>query len=143
VSDDAAHADGQHSDGQHGVTVYEYVGGTPFFERLVDAFYAGVEADALLRPMYPDDLAGPKERLTGFLVQYWGGPTDYSDARGHPRLRLRHAPFVVDARARDAWLAHMTAAVTASGADDVVSSALLDYFTHAATAMINAHGGAM
>jgi len=138
MSDDAAHADGQQA-----MTVYEYVGGTPFFARLVEAFYAGVEADPILRPMYPDDLAGPKARLTGFLVQYWGGPTDYSDARGHPRLRLRHAPFVVDARARDAWLAHMTAAVAASGADDVVSSALLDYFAHAASAMINARDGSM
>jgi hemoglobin len=128
---------------ERGVTLYEYVGGTPFFERLVDAFYAGVAADPVLRPMYPDDLAGPKARLTGFLVQYWGGPTDYSDARGHPRLRLRHAPFVVDQRARDAWLAHMTAAVGASGADDAVATALLDYFAPAATAMINTRDDAM
>jgi hemoglobin len=128
---------------ERGVTLYEYVGGTPFFERLVDAFYAGVAADPVLRPMYPDDLAGPKARLTGFLVQYWGGPTDYSDARGHPRLRLRHAPFVVDQRARDAWLAHMTAAVAASGADDAVATALLDYFAPAATAMINTRDAAM
>jgi hemoglobin len=131
------------NDDERGVTLYEYVGGTPFFARLVDAFYAGVAADPVLRPMYPDDLAGPKARLTGFLVQYWGGPTDYSDARGHPRLRLRHAPFVVDQRARDAWLAHMTAAVAASGADDAVATALLDYFAPAATAMINTRGGAM
>jgi hemoglobin len=131
------------NDDERGVTLYEYVGGTPFFERLVDAFYAGVAADPVLRPMYPDDLAGPKARLTGFLVQYWGGPTDYSDARGHPRLRLRHAPFVVDQRARDAWLAHMTAAVAASGADDAVATALLDYFAPAATAMINTRDAAM
>jgi hemoglobin len=131
------------NDDECGVTLYEYAGGTPFFSRLVDAFYAGVAADPVLRPMYPDDLAGPKARLTGFLVQYWGGPTDYSDARGHPRLRLRHAPFVVDQRARDAWLAHMTAAVAASGADDAVATALLDYFAPAATAMINTRGGAM
>jgi hemoglobin len=131
------------NDDERGVTLYEYVGGTPFFSRLVDAFYAGVAADPVLRPMYPDDLAGPKARLTGFLVQYWGGPTDYSDARGHPRLRLRHAPFVVDQRARHAWLAHMTAAVAASGADDAVATALLDYFAPAATAMINTRGGAM
>jgi hemoglobin len=130
-------------DDESGVTLYEYVGGTPFFERLVDAFYAGVAADPLLRPMYPDDLDGPKARLTGFLVQYWGGPTDYSDARGHPRLRLRHAPFVVDQRARDAWLAHMTAAVAASGADDAVATALFDYFATAATAMINTRDAAM
>ena len=123
------------------VTVYEYVGGTPFFERLVAHFYDGVAHDPVLRPMYPDDLTEPRAHLVGFLVQYWGGPTDYSDARGHPRLRMRHAPFVVDARARDAWFAHMTAAVAASGADDVVAPALLDYFAHAATAMINTHDG--
>jgi hemoglobin len=117
--------------------LYEYVGGTAFFERLVDAFYAGVADDPLLRPMYPDELDGARARLTGFLVQYWGGPTDYSDARGHPRLRMRHAPFAIDDDARDAWLAHMTAAVEASGADDVVKTALLAYFAPAANAMIN------
>jgi hemoglobin len=117
--------------------VYDHVGGTPFFVRLVDLFYEGVAEDARLRPMYPDDLTGPKERLVGFLVQYWGGPTDYSDARGHPRLRMRHAPFAVDVAARDAWLAHMTSAVARSGADDAVTDALLTYFASAATAMIN------
>jgi hemoglobin len=76
-------------------------------------------------------------------VQYWGGPTDYSDQRGHPRLRMRHAPFVVDTRARDAWFTHMTAAVAASGANDAVTAALLDYFAHAATAMINTRDDAM
>jgi hemoglobin len=123
---------------QPGVTLYEYVGGTPFFERLVDAFYDGVASDPVLRPMYPDELDESKAHLVGFLVQYWGGPTDYSDARGHPRLRMRHAPFVIDDRARDAWLAHMTAAVASSGADDVASRALLSYFASAADAMINA-----
>jgi hemoglobin len=127
---------------ERNITVYEYVGGTPFFERLVALFYEGVERDPVLRPMYPEeDLTEARARLTGFLVQYWGGPTDYSDARGHPRLRMRHAPFVIDARARDAWFAHMAAAVAASGADDVVTPALLDYFSHAATAMVNASEG--
>jgi hemoglobin len=123
---------------QQGVTLYEYVGGAAFFERLVDDFYAGVAEDPRLRPLYPDrDLTAAKQRLAGFLVQYWGGPTDYSDARGHPRLRMRHAPFVVDEAARDAWFAHMSAAVARSGADDVVKDALLGYFEPAATAMIN------
>ena len=83
------------------ITVYEYVGGAPFFERLVEHFYAAVADDPVMRPMYPDDLTGPKQRLVGFLVQYWGGPTHYSDERGHPRLRMRHAPFVIDAVARE------------------------------------------
>jgi hemoglobin len=123
---------------EQGVTLYEYVGGTPFFVQLVDDFYAGVAADPVLRPMYPEeDLTAAKARLVGFLVQYWGGPTDYSDARGHPRLRMRHAPFAVDERARDAWFAHMSAAVARSGADEVARDALLAYFTNAATAMIN------
>jgi hemoglobin len=121
-----------------GITLYEYVGGTSFFERLVDLFYDGVADDPILRPMYPEhDLTGAKQRLVGFLVQYWGGPTHYSDARGHPRLRMRHAPFPVDERARDAWFAHMSDAVARSGADDVARDALLAYFTNAATAMIN------
>jgi hemoglobin len=126
---------------ERNITVYEYVGGTPFFERLVAHFYDAVAQDPVLRPMYPDDLTGPRARLVGFLVQYWGGPTDYSDERGHPRLRMRHAPYVVDTRARNAWFTHMAAAVAASGADEVVAPALLDYFAHAATAMINAPDG--
>jgi hemoglobin len=122
-------------------TVYDYVGGTPFFERLVEHFYAAVADDPVLRQMYPDDLTGSKQLLVGFLVQYWGGPTTYSDERGHPRLRMRHAPFVVDTAARDAWFAHMADAVAASGADEVVAPALLDYFARAATAMINTRDG--
>jgi hemoglobin len=124
-------------------TLYEHVGGEPFFERLVDAFYAGVADDPLLRPMYPDDLAPAAARLRGFLVQYWGGPADYSAQRGHPRLRMRHAPYVVDAAARDAWWGHMLAAVDASGADDVAREALLEYFARAADAMINTADGSM
>jgi hemoglobin len=125
------------------VTVYEYVGGTPFFERLVAHFYEGVEQDPVLRSLYPDDVTESKASLVGFLVQYWGGPADYSASRGHPRLRMRHAPFVIDAAARDAWFGHMAAAVAASGADDVVTPMLLDYFSNAATAMINARDGAL
>ena len=126
------------SDARQDMTVYEYVGGTPFFEQLVEHFYARVATDPLLRPMYPDeDLTAAKARLTGFLVQYWGGPADYSAQRGHPRLRMRHAPFPVDQAARDAWFAHMSAAVAQSGADDVVAPRLLDYFAQAASAMMN------
>lgn len=119
-------------------TVYEAVGGEAFFVELVDRFYAGVAADARLRPMYPEeDLAGAADRLRGFLVQYWGGPTTYSDERGHPRLRMRHAPFVIDAAARDAWLEHMDAALAAMAADPAVDVAMREYFSMAATHMVN------
>jgi hemoglobin len=122
------------------VTVYDYVGGTPFFVALVERFYAGVADDPVLRPMYPEDLTAPKERLVGFLVQYWGGPTDYSDERGHPRLRMRHGPFPIGRSARDAWFRHMVEALAASGADEVVTPMFLDYFERAATAMMNQPG---
>lgn len=91
--------------------MFEQVGGQPFFERLVDAFYDEVESDELLRPMYPGELVEPKRHLVLFLAQYWGGPRTYQDERGHPRLRMRHAPFRITRRARDAWLAAMTTAL--------------------------------
>jgi len=120
------------------VTVYEAVGGTPFFVALVDRFYEAVAADPVLRPMYPDDdLVESRRTLTGFLVQLWGGPTDYSEERGHPRLRMRHAPFTIDQAARDHWLAHMADAVRAAGLDAELERALLAYFETASTHMIN------
>jgi hemoglobin len=88
-------------------TLYERVGGEQFFVDLVDRFYLGVAGDPLLRPLYPDDLVDPARHLALFLVQYWGGPATYNDERGHPRLRMRHAPFVIGAPERDAWLRHM------------------------------------
>lgn len=119
-------------------TLYDQVGGTPFFEALVEHFYAGVAADPVLRPMYRDeDLAEAKAHLTGFLVQYWGGPTTYSEQRGHPRLRMRHAPFVIGEAERDSWLRHMTDAVLASDAGPDEQVELLRYFQMAADAMIN------
>lgn len=119
-------------------SMYELVGGTPFFVELVDRFYAGVADDAVLRPMYPEsDLTGAKERLVGFLVQYWGGPTTYSEERGHPRLRMRHAPFPIDTDARDRWLNHMRAAVAPMAMDDADRAELLGYFAQAADAMRN------
>nr|WP_239107874.1 globin [Spirilliplanes yamanashiensis] len=114
------------------------VGGEPTFRRLVDTFYAGVATDPLLRPMYPEEDLGPAaERLTLFLMQYWGGPSTYSDARGHPRLRMRHAPFTVDAAARDAWIKHMRHAVDALGLPEPHHSALWDYLERAAHFMVN------
>jgi len=123
-----------------GLTLYDRVGGAPFFAALVERFYAGVAADPVLRPLYPEDLGPSVGWLTGFLVQYWGGPTGYSDERGHPRLRMRHAPFRIGQAERDAWWAHMSAAVRDSGAGEVEQAELLAYFDRAADAMVNAPG---
>jgi hemoglobin len=97
-------------------SVYDTVGGRPFFVDLVDGFYAGVTADPLLRPLYPEDLTESRRHLAGFLTQYWGGPTTYSDERGHPRLRMRHAPFTIGDAERDAWLRHMLGSLDAVAA---------------------------
>jgi hemoglobin len=122
-----------------GANLFDAVGGEPTFRRLVDRFYAGVADDPLLRPMYPEDDLGPAaDRLTLFLMQYWGGPTTYSDSRGHPRLRMRHAPFVVDLAARDAWLKHMRDAVDSLGLPEPHHTALWDYLERAAYFMVNA-----
>ena len=94
-------------------TLFDRVGGIEFFVDLVNRFYEGVESDESLRPMYPEDLEPGKEHLALFLAQYWGGPPLYQETRGHPRLRMRHAPFVITKRARDAWLLHMNAALAA------------------------------
>lgn len=91
---------------------YDAVGGEPTFRALVARFYAGVADDPVLRPLYPEpDLQGAEDRLFLFLSQYWGGPRTYSETRGHPRLRMRHAPFVIGERERLAWLAHMRTAL--------------------------------
>lgn len=117
------------------------MGGDDWFVALVDRFYAGVADDPLLRPLYPGDDLGPaKARLTGFLVQYWGGPQTYSEQRGHPRLRLRHAPFAVGPAEREAWLRHMTAAVRGGGLPDEVEAAVLEYFVMAASHLQNQPG---
>ena len=121
-------------------SLYERVGGVRFFETLVDRFYEGVAADPVLLALYPepDDLAPARERLTLFLVQYWGGPTTYSDERGHPRLRMRHAPFAIGPDEREHWLRHMRAAIDATAADDhEAADALHAYVTMAAEAMQN------
>jgi len=119
-------------------TLYHRAGGSPFFEALVGRFYDGVETDPLLRPVYPEpDLAGARHRLTLFLIQYWGGPTTYDQERGHPRLRMRHAPFAIGAEERDRWLVHMRAAVAELAPRDDVAAELERYFTMAAEAMRN------
>jgi hemoglobin len=119
-------------------TVFQAVGGLETFRRLVDAFYRGVEGDPLLRPMYPADLTESREHLALFLAQFFGGPTTYSEQRGHPRLRMRHLPFTIDAAARDAWLKHMRAAVDEIAPPEPARGILLDYFSNAANFLVNA-----
>lgn len=117
--------------------LYERVGGQPWFDALVERFYVGVEADPVLRPLYPDDLGPGKRHLALFLAQYWGGPGTYSELRGHPRLRARHLPFAIGDAEREAWVAHMTAAVEAAEADDATKDEFLAYVADAATFLIN------
>ncbi len=119
------------------VTIFEAVGGTPWFEAMIDHFYDGIEADLLLRPMYPDDLTESRDHMVKFLSQYWGGPTTYSEERGHPRLRMRHAPFVIANAEKDAWLEHMLSAVRAGDLPAQIEQQMVDYFEMAATHMIN------
>ena len=117
---------------------YEAVGGEPTFRKLVDAFYAGVAGDPVLRPLYPETDLGPAaERLRMFLVQYWGGPTTYQQQRGHPRLRMRHAPFTIGPRERDAWLHHMRQAVDGLGLPADQRETLWAYLERAAFFMVN------
>jgi hemoglobin len=119
-------------------SIYELAGGQETFRLLVERFYSRVAEDPLLRAVYPDqDLSGATERLGLFLIQFWGGPQTYSERRGHPRLRMRHHPFVIGQAERDAWLGHMTAAVESLELAPAVRKALLDYFDTASTAMIN------
>jgi hemoglobin len=120
------------------VTFYEAVGGEPTFRKLVARFYEGVATDPILRPLYPEEDLGPaEERLRLFLIQYWGGPTTYSQQRGHPRLRMRHAPFRVGPTERDAWLRHMRTAVDSLDLDPQHVQTLWQYLERAALHMVN------
>ncbi|MBV8931204.1 MAG: globin [Kutzneria sp.] len=117
---------------------YDAVGGEPTFRRIVARFYAEVAEDELLRPLYPEEDLGPaEERLRLFLMQYWGGPRTYSEQRGHPRLRMRHAPFTIGPAARDAWLRCMRIAVDEAGLADPERKQLWDYLEMAAQGMLN------
>ncbi|MGW9021299.1 globin [Leucobacter chromiiresistens] len=119
-------------------TLWSQVGGTPTFERIAAEFYRGVREDPVLAPMYPDDdWEGATWRLRAFLEQYWGGPTTYSEQRGHPRLRMRHQPFAVTPDARDRWLRHMHAALDAVELPPMHDAAFRDYVERAALAMVN------
>ncbi len=117
---------------------YERVGGSPVFTDLVSQFYAQVAVNPILRPMYPDeDLKGAARRLQMFLEQYWGGPAAYSDERGHPRLRIRHAGFHISSLQRDAWLACMRNAVHGLGLDKDLEIEMLQYMEMAANSLVN------
>jgi hemoglobin len=119
-------------------TFYDEVGGRDTFVRLVARFYAGVRTDPVLAPLYPqDDWDGAEERLRGFLEQYWGGPRTYSQERGHPRLRMRHAPFAIGPAERDAWLRHMRHAVDSLELPPERDATLWGYLEMAALSMQN------
>jgi hemoglobin len=124
------------------MTVYEAAGGAAFFTALVDAFYRGVAADPVLLSLYPDqdDLGPAAQRLTLFLIQYWGGPTTYSDERGHPRLRMRHNPYAIGMRERNHWLAAMTVALDELAPPAALRARFDAYFEMAADSMINRPG---
>jgi hemoglobin len=123
------------------MTFYQAVGGEETFRRLVARFYQGVAADPLLRPLYPsEDLASAEERLRLFLIQYWGGPPTYSERRGHPALRMRHARFAIGPAQRDAWLRHMNQAIDELELPDQLAAPLREYVTMAARALTNQPG---
>lgn len=120
------------------MSLWEEVGGHETFAKLTRIFYEGVANDPEFRAMYPEeDLAPAERRLRMFLEQYFGGPPEYQLERGHPRLRMRHAPFPVDVAARDTWLRHMRAAMDAIALDEAHDHQMWEYFERAATFMIN------
>ena len=120
------------------MSLYDEMGGHKTFEQLVSHFYALVSVDPVLRPMYPDDdMKGAAERLMMFLEQYWGGPSTYSEQRGHPRLRMRHAGFHIGEQERDVWLQHMKSAVEDLDMKPDLKEQLWDYLVMAANSMVN------
>lgn len=119
-------------------TFYDEIGGMDTIRTIVTTFYEGVATDEVLRPLYPEEDLGPAaERFTLFLAQYWGGPTTYSEQRGHPRLRMRHAPFAVTPTAKDHWLRHFRTGLDAAGLTPEQDAQFWDYVTHAAQFMVN------
>lgn len=134
-------ASGTPTDTGDPASVYAAIGGGETFARIAAAFYRGVAADPVLHPMYPEEDLGPaEERLKLFLIQYWGGPTTYSEQRGHPRLRMRHVPYKVDSDARERWLKCMRAALDEVELPPLYDGMMWDYFERAATAMVNTAG---
>jgi hemoglobin len=126
------------TDAQPEASLYDLVGGEETFRRLVARFYAGVAGDPVLRAVYPEqDLTSAEERLRLFLMQYWGGPHTYSERRGHPRLRMRHAPFPIGERERLAWLAHMRTALDSLRLPAEQAQTLWNYLEMAAFSLQN------
>lgn len=131
------------TDQQQAPSFYDEIGGWEVVEGIVARFYAGVAEDEVLRPMYPEeDLedGSAARRLTMFLAQYWGGPTTYSQERGHPRLRMRHAPFTVDSTAKEHWLRHFRAALDGADLTPEQDARFWDYVSYAAEFMRNSPG---
>jgi hemoglobin len=129
------------TDAQPQPTLYDLVGGEETFRRLVARFYEGVRDDPVLRRLYPEEDLGPaEERLRMFLVQYWGGPRTYSQQRGHPRLRMRHARFAIGPAERDAWLGHMRDAVASLELPPEYEQPLWNYLETAAHSLQNQWG---
>lgn len=117
---------------------YEEVGGEKTFRQLVDTFYGRVATDPVLRAMYPEEDLGPAaDRLRLFLTQYWGGPKTYGEQRGHPRLRMRHAPFTISPAEAERWLSHMRVAVDSLNLAESQEAELWDYLVRAAHFMVN------
>ncbi|MCY4464297.1 MAG: globin [Chloroflexi bacterium] len=117
-------------------SIYDLIGAESIHS-LADAFYDAVDKDPVLRPMYPDDLSQSRRFLRMFLVQFFGGPSEYSAERGHPRLRMRHFPFAIDQQARDHWLQHMWAAIDSVGIAEPARSQMRDYFERSSEFLIN------
>lgn len=118
-------------------TIYELVGGEATFARIADNFYNAVQEDEALHPLYPGDWDESKRTLKLFLMQYFGGPGDYSQERGHPRLRMRHMPFTIGQAERDAWIKHMQAAIEKEHFPPELHALFMDYFERTATFMMN------
>ncbi|MCY7396218.1 MAG: globin [Nocardioides sp.] len=120
------------------MSFYDEIGGYDTIHTIVETFYAGVADDEVLRRLYPEEDLGPaEERFRLFLVQYWGGPTTYGDTRGHPRLRMRHAPFAVTPAAKERWLTHFRAGLDAADLTPEQDAQFWEYVTHAAQFMVN------
>lgn len=118
-------------------SVYDMIGSEEPLRELVESFYEKVEQDPVLRPIFPDSLEDGKRWQFLFLMQYFGGPAEYMEERGHPRLRMRHFPFAIDQTARDHWLDHMLTSIDDVGIEDPARTAMRQYFERASTFLIN------